>query len=183
MRRYSLFFLVPVLISTLFALDARSDTHTVEPFIGRYIGHSISNLEDNVSARDFDVTIMEGRKGGFKVSWTTFIHKGNGAVKKKASTIAFKRTGRPGVFASAQKKDMFGNHTPYDPMDGDPYVWARISGKKLSVFGLLVTDSGGYEMQVYHRTLTDRGMELEFTRMGEEGLIRRVSGNLQRVGD
>ncbi len=162
---------------------ARAGVSDIEPFVGRYIGHSITNMEDQVSERDFDVTVAAQDKGGFEVSWTTFFHRPDGSVKKKASTIAFRKTERSGVYASAQKSDMFGNQVPFDPMKGDPYVWARVNGATLSIFGLLVTDDGGYEIQAYHRTLTDTGMDLEFTRTRADNIIRRISGTLQRVGD
>ncbi len=68
-------------------------------------------------------------------------------------------------------------------MDGDPYVWARVSSATLSIFGLLVPDDGGYEIQAYHRTLTDTGMDLEFIRTREDNVVRRISGTLQRVDD
>lgn len=178
--RFSVVFLAALLAVVT---AAQAGQHSIKPFEGRFIGRSLTNMSDQVSTRDFDVTIEAGEKEGFEVSWTTFIHRGDGSVKKKASKIAFRKTDRPGVFASAQKTDMFGNLVPYDPMDGDPYVWARIDGEVLSVFGLLVTESGGYEIQTYHRTLTDGGMDLEFTRTGENGLIRSISGTLQRVGD
>lgn len=164
-------------------VHADADVSDIDPFVGHYIGRSITSVDDQVSKRDFDVTVAAREKGGFEVSWTTFFHRQDGSVKKKESTIAFRKTERSGIYASAQKRDMFGNQVPFDPMEGDPYVWARVSSATLSIFGLLVTDDGGYEIQAYHRTLTDTGMDLEFIRTREDNVVRRISGTLQRVDD
>jgi len=181
MRRFICAILLGLCVSMSGMSVAYSAEAGIEPFVGRYIGHSISNMADQTSDRDFDVSITSEEERGFEVSWTTFIHRSDGAVKKKVSTISFRKTSRPGVYASAQKKDMFGNQVPHDPMQGDPYVWARLDGDTLSVYGFLVTDDGGYEMHSYHRTLTATGLDLEFTRQRGGTVIRRISGELRRV--
>ena len=77
---------------------------------------------------------------------------------------------------------MFGKQVPIDPISGkDPYYWARIRGKTLWVYNIMVNDDGGYEMQVYQRTLTDDGnMRVEFQRIRDGVPQRAVSGMLKR---
>ena len=75
------------------------------------------------------------------------------------------------------KTNVFGGRVALDPLKGDPYVWARITGDTLTVFALLITEDGDYEMQVYDRTLTPKGLDLVFlrTRHGKEpALIKAI---------
>jgi hypothetical protein len=79
------------------------------------------------------------------------------------------------------RKDVFGNRAPNDPMKGDPYVWARLQGDTLTVYALIVTPDGSYDMQVYGRTLTKNGMELDFKRFLEGQEVKSIKGELQRI--
>ena len=49
------------------------------------------------------------------------------------------------------------------------------------MFNIIINDDGGYEMQVYHRTLTDDGMRVEFQRIRDGAAQRTVTGVLKRT--
>ena len=51
---------------------------------------------------------------------------------------------------------MFGHQVPLDPLKGDPYVWCRIVGRVLTLYSLQITDDGGYDLQIYERTVGRR---------------------------
>jgi hypothetical protein len=78
------------------------------------------------------------------------------------------------------RKDLFGQAVPLDPLEGDPYVWARIDGDTLSVHALLITETGGYELQAYNRTLIEGGLRLEYSRVRDGKVLRTVTGVLTR---
>ena len=120
-------------------------------------------------------------KRGFNVSWATISSRAGGELKRKSYSIEFRRTNRDNIYQSAMRLDVFGNESPNNPMKGDPYVWARISGDTLSVYALIVTDSGSYDMQAYHRTLTPDGMTLRFARTVEGEEKKVIDGELKRV--
>jgi hypothetical protein len=77
-------------------------------------------------------------------------------------------------------RDTFGHAEPLDPLKGEPYVWAGISGPTLTVHALLITNDGGYEIQVYRRTLTADGMALTFSRNRNGRELKTVYGVLGR---
>ena len=131
--------------------------------------------------RDINVTISEKGRGGFNVFWATVSTRADGELKRKSYSIDFRRTNRDNIYQSAMRKDVFGNDAPNNPMKGDPYVWARISGDTLSVYALIVTDDGSYDMQAYHRTLTPEGMKLRFSRTIEGEEKKVITGELKRV--
>ncbi|MBT3558171.1 MAG: hypothetical protein HOC63_00085 [Rhodospirillales bacterium] len=162
-------------------LPSKAMAVDLESFFGTYAGRSLSTDGDGVTKRDFDVTIASTDNHGFELSWRTFVYRGDGTVKKKDYSLEFRATKREGIFSSAEKKDLFGAKVPSDPMKGEAYLWARVDGNRMSVYGFSVSDDGGFEMQIYHRTLTENGMDLEFTRQTEDGVFRQISGKLQRI--
>ncbi len=152
----------------------------ISPFLGTYRGQGVADPDHELSARDLDVTIAPVA-GGFSVAWTTAVRGEDGTSRRKSYTIEFEPSGRVGIFASRMRTNMFGERVPNDPLRGVPYVWARLNGPTLSVYALLITDDGGYEMQVYHRTLADGGLALKFLRLREGEAVRTVTALLKRV--
>ena len=67
-----------------------------------------------------------------------------------------------------------------DPMKGDPYVWSRVVGDTLTVYALLIDEDGGYEMQEYNRTLTEKGLHLEYERVRNGEKLKTITADLIR---
>lgn len=148
----------------------------ITPFVGSYAGSAEMQLEDGgIQRRDLSVEIEAQKKDAFQVSWTTVTYKSDGRTKEKSYEIVFVPTDRDGVFAAAQKKNVFGHEVQNDPMKGEPYVWARIVGETLTVFSLFVDDAGGYEIQQFDRTLSEGGLNLVFNRLRNGEKLRAIS--------
>lgn len=165
--------LVLVLIAQMCLADATA-------FVGDYSGSAdVVSADGSSQKRDMSVEISL-TKDGFNVGWTSITYKSDGRVKERTYSIDFIPTDRPQVFAAAQKKDVFGHLVQLDPMKGEPFIWARIVGETLTVYSLFVNEDGGYEMQQYDRTLTDGGLQLEFSRVRNGVHERSVSTLLTR---
>lgn len=157
----------------------RAETVPVEAFYGDYIGHL--TMEDG-TLRDLSVSIQPaGDPERFSVKWTTVTHKEGGRLKRKVYHIKFTPSDRENIYASAMQTNVFGRQIPLDPIKGDPFVWARIKGRTLTVHALMITKDGGYEMQTYHRTLNDKGLALEFIRKDSNEEIRHLQTQLTRI--
>ncbi|MFD3189637.1 hypothetical protein ACFMPD_05100 [Sedimentitalea sp. HM32M-2] len=154
-----------VALVALFWLTAQMVLADISRFVGDYSGQAeLVNADGSVSPRDLSVSIRETRRG-FSVRWTTTTHKPGGRTKEVTYDITFVPSDRPGVFAAAMKKNVFGHAVQMDPMKGEPYVWARITGEMLTVFSLFVDSEGGYELQQFDRSLVRGGLQLEFQRI------------------
>ncbi|MBV9521284.1 MAG: hypothetical protein JO010_00730 [Alphaproteobacteria bacterium] len=174
-------FIAGLALAGLLALAAPSAAENpLDPFFGAYEGRSIDAPDETLSARDLSVTIRPKGKG-FRLDWTTVIHHAQGP-KRQSYAIDFAPTDRPDTFASSMHRDVFGETEPLDPLKGQPYVWAHLAGKTLTVYALMIPDDGGYEVQTYERTLTAEGMDLRFARdlNGKETKI--ITGSLKRTG-
>jgi hypothetical protein len=158
----------------------RADAQGFQAFFGEYAGEGVSESGGELGKRDIYVKIAP-RGGGFVVTWTTVIRKANGQIRRGETSAAFQPSARPNIYGSTMGVDAFGNEVPLNPLRGDPYVWARIGGRTLTVYALLITDGGGYEMQVYERTLKPGGMDLRYSRVRDGKVLRAVTGTLKKV--
>ena len=153
----------------------------IAAFYGQWSGTGVSesaiSLYFRLTTRDLDVEVRPSGPG-FELSWTTVQRQRgdptNPTPERKATVIRFAPTGRPSIWRAAGSSD---------PLLDERYAWARIKGQTLTVHTLVIREDGGYDMQVYNRTLTPLGMELEFVafRDGEER--RNASGRLVKVGN
>lgn len=149
-----------------FTLSAVSPALAAEitSFFGSYSG--TASIEDGDSTFERDMSAQIGAtKKGFYVSWTSVTRRSDGRTKTKAYTIEFGPSDRDNIYASAMKTNVFGKQVPLDPLKGEPFVWARLDGDDLTVFSLFIDENGDYEMQEYHRSLAEGGLELEFRRI------------------
>ena len=150
-------------------LQAMAD---VSRFVGAYSGSvDIVKADGDVDPRDMSVEIREMRKG-FTLRWTSTTEKDDGRRKTKTYEIEFLPSGREGVFSAAMERNVFGHSVPLNPMEGEPFVWGRITGSTLTVFSLFIHPNGDYEMQQYDRTLADGGLDLVY--------VSRLNGEPQR---
>ena len=153
---------------------------SIDPFVGSYHGTTIEHAENELQARDLDV-VIEKTDRGFVVDWSTVIHKADGREKTVSLDVEFYATERADIYGSAMRSGLFGKRIPNDPLKGEPFFWARIVDKTLTIHALYINDEGGYEMQVYKRTLDDEGnLDLVFRRFRDGEQIRDVTGKLTR---
>ena len=172
--RPTLFLLALILASS----PARADEE-FEPFIGKFEGRYTTEEGGIEKSRDLSVSIHE-TSDGFNVSWKTTTFKKK-KKKTKSYSIDFIDTDREHIYQAAQKKNVFGGREPLDPMKGDPYVWARFEGPKLTVYALNVTEDGGYEMQTFDRVLMDdKNLHLQFSRFRNGEALKSIDTILYR---
>jgi hypothetical protein len=173
--------LVWVLVLLVLAVPApAAESVPISAFFGTFQGQALGQPSDELAVRDLDVQIAAAGNG-FRLTWTTTTRDAAGNPKRKAHTIDFQATRRPDIFASQMRATKFGERSPNDPMQGEPFVWARIVDKTLTVYALHIIDDGSYEMQVYDRTLIDGGLALKFSRLREGDKMRTVTATLKKV--
>lgn len=195
MRPASIFqiFILTTLCTVLFACggdeeiainnnDSAND-NAWSDFYGTFKGSAESVLSGEISERELTVVIKPWEDKGFTVEWTTLIHRDTGKKKMTDLSIDFYPSARPDIFASAMRTDVFGRAVPYDPVgeEADPYVWAGLEDNTLTVSALYIVEGGGYELHVYKRSLSEKGLTLNFERLSNGDKVTRVSAQLDSV--
>ena len=169
--------LATVLALVLWCVPAAAQNAPLSDFAGSFQGSGVAEGRDNVyftvTARDLDVTIKPSA-AGFDISWTTISHGTSRGqrVSRKSETISFLASERPDVFRAA---------TSVEPLDGEPYYWARVAGRTLTVYAMTIAGNGAYELTSWSRTLTRTGMDLTFRRLSDGEAVRTVRGKLVRT--
>ncbi|WP_240453895.1 hypothetical protein [Chachezhania antarctica] len=173
--------LVTIAVVSVLAAAIPASAAPLEAFYGAYSGSAdVIETDGTTIPRDMSVEIAGLERDRFLVSWTSVTFRTDGRVKEKSYTIEFKPADRPGVYAAAQTRNVFGHEVQFDPMSGEPFVWARIVDDTMTVFSLFVGDDGGYEMQQFDRTLEADGLHLSFSRVRNGEILKTVEADLVR---
>ena len=173
-------YFVSFFILTMTAAGQQATADEIDPFIGKYMGETHDVQNDREVKRDLSVEISK-RKNGFRIEWKTTKLKSSGKTSTKEYSIEFDATERDHIYSSAMKANLFGGRQPLDPMKGDPYVWAKIEGKVITVHAMIIAEDGGYEMLSYKRSLVKSGLNLDFTRVKNGVPQRKIMAHLDRV--
>ncbi len=175
----------PVLLA---APASAQDQSTVEPFMGTYVGSGIGTREGKPDEqRDMDVTIKSYKGAGFTVSWITVIRGASGEragadVKRRQIEENFLPSEDiEGVYVRAPEGTLFKKAELPNPLRGEAMRWASILDDTMTIYSLGITAEGGSELQIYHRTLTESGIDADFLRMRDEKVMLRVTGKLTRT--
>lgn len=85
------------------------------------------------------------------------------------------------IYLEDTRGSLFERRRDVEAMDGDAVRWGRIDKGRLGVFSLVITEDGGYELQSYERILTDIGIDIDFRRIVDGKVVRRIEGTTVRV--
>ncbi len=163
---------------------------TLKDFFGTYVG--LAEVRDpttgaEIQQRDMDIMIEPYERDGFRITWINVV-KVDGrrdvpGVQRNVEEVRFKPAKGQGFYVEVPAANPFREREETRPMQGDPVRWAAIEGNSLYVHSFVVLEDGRYELQVYERELTDRGIDLEFQRLVDGELQRRIVGTTVRVGE
>jgi hypothetical protein len=161
----------------------------VEKFFGNYVGSGSAVIldKDRRETRDLDVTVERFKNESFTLKWITVIRDENGGrtgadVKRREVAENFIPVeDKENVFILSPEGGLFQKSEPPNLLRGDAVRWAAIEDNAMTVYSLAINENGGSELQVYRRSLTDKGMSISFVRLQDEDVKVRMSGELVRT--
>ncbi len=184
-------FLTVVVVAAALPTIASAALAAEEPekFYGSYVGSGTAQrIVDNITEqRDLDVTVERFKNGGFTIKWITVVRGADGEragddVKRREVEENFiPLEDKEGVYILAPKGGLFQKAELPNPLRGEPMRWATIENGAMTVYSMAITGTGGSELQVYRRTLTDKGMNVSFLRMHNENVELKMEGTLVRT--
>ncbi|MFY9210222.1 MAG: hypothetical protein WAO69_03755 [Aestuariivita sp.] len=167
-------------LCVLLASASFAKSAVLEAFEGAYAGSAeVTSSDGTKRMRDMSVEITVTREG-FNVAWSTTSYRADGSANEKSYEVEFVPSERDGVYSAAMERNVFGHEVQLDPMQGEPFVWARIQNGTMTVFSLFVDDAGGYEIQQFDRTLTDGGLTLDFQAVRNGERTRTITTFLEK---
>lgn len=173
----------------LLAATGAPANETVAKFYGTYVGSGSAEITKSgeTEARDLDVTVERYKDDGFTLKWITVVRGANGArtgddVRRREVEENFVPVeDKANVFVLAPQGGLFQKSELPNPLLGEAMRWAAIEGDDMTVYSLAINQTGGSELQVYRRSLTEKGMDITFMRLQDEDVKVRMSGTLVRT--
>lgn len=168
-----------LLLTFGFALPSAAADRKIQDFYGAYLGHGTEEHVGEAGSGDKEtqtrfsqVIIRPAAEGGFSIEWATLKLKGD-EIPREADTKSYMQN-----FRAADRPNLFRDVTSGDPNLGADVSWAVINGDTLSIVQVSVGPDGSYFVTHYDRTLTDKGMDVRFTRFENSRIVRAVRLNL-----
>lgn len=161
--------------------SAAEKNRKIEDFYGVYLGHGTEEPLPGEAARGdqgkmtrFSQVVIRPEKaeGGFSIEWSTLKLEGD-ELPKEADTKTYVQT-----FRATDKPTVFRDITSGDLNLGADTAWAVISGDTLSMVQISVAPDGNYFVVQYDRTLTEKGMDVRFTRFENSRIVRAIKLSL-----
>jgi hypothetical protein len=85
------------------------------------------------------------------------------------------------LFLAQVGYDPFAEKRALDAVAGDALRWGVAAGDQLSLFSFAIHDDGTYELQVTERRPDGNGVSLEFDRILDGQVVRRMTGRAVRA--
>ena len=170
--------LLAVLLTIGAAVPSYAADKKIQDFFGAYLGHGGEAAGETPAAEKtsrFSQVIIRSaaeEKGGFTIEWATLKLKGD-EIPSEADTKSYTQT-----FRATDKPNLYRDVTSGDPNLGADTSWAVIKGDTLTIVQITVQPEGGYFVTQYDRTLTAKGMDVDFTRIENSKVVRSVKLNL-----
>jgi len=164
-----------------FAFTAQAADRKIQDFYGVYLGHGAEEPGEGAPAKEdqpktsrFSQVILKAapEERGFTIEWATLKLKGD-ELPSEANTKSYVQT-----FRATERSNVYRDVTSGDPNLGADVSWAVINGDTLSIVQVTVAPDGNYFVAHYDRTLTEKGLDVRFTRFENSRVVRAVKLNL-----
>lgn len=159
----------------------------IAPFVGVYVGQA--DVYDGggvlVGKRDLEVVIEDVGRDRFRIIWTNVSlvdgRRDVVGVERRVGEATFEPGDQPQVYVQEMRGSLFETSRRMDFLAGEPMRWASVEGPRLGMYAIALSGEGLLEVQSYVRTLTDDGMQIEFQRVYDGEVERRILGRAIRV--
>lgn len=177
-----------VVVTPIWFAGPASAAGELDAFMGAFVGTGIAERHGvEAEKRDLDVMIEPYKSTGFTIRWITVMLGPDGEragpdVRRRALEDNFiPSEDMEGVFILAPQGGLFTRAELPNPLKGEPMRWASVADGTLTIYSIGISATEGTELQIYHRTLTESGMDINFLRMHDEEVELRVHGALIRT--
>jgi hypothetical protein len=166
---------------------AKAASADLEAFFGAFVG--VAEVEDlrtgETRQRDMDIVIEPYHEDGFRIQWVNVTlvdgRRDLPGVVRRLQEVRFEPAEDRDLYVEVAADNPFREREEIQPMHGDPVRWASLDGKRLHVYAFVVAEDGTYELQIYDRVLTDKGIDIQFQRIVDGEVVRRISGSTARA--
>ena len=157
-----------------------------KPVLGVFVGRAEDQLRTRgpMEQRDIDMVIEPYQNDGLRVQWTNVTlvdgRRDVPGVKRRSDEMLLVPAPGRGFFLGGVGYDPFRTKKSADPIAGDPLRWGVVAGEALATYSFDILEDGTFELQVFRRQPIPDGIGLEFDRILDGELVRRMTGRAAR---
>jgi hypothetical protein len=166
---------------------ARAETPDPKPLLGAFVGLAQDELREHgpKEQRDIDMVIEPYQNGGLKVRWTNVTlvdgRRDVPGVRRHSDEMLLVPAPDRAFFLGGVGYDPFRTKKAPDPIAGDPLRWGAVAGEVLATYSFTIEADGTFELQTFRREPIKDGIGLEFERIVDGELVRRMTGRAVRA--
>lgn len=167
--------------------QGESAADPLQPFYGSYVGSAevVDLVTGETGRRDLDIVIEPDDQSGFRLHWVSVAlvdgRRDVPGVERRVQSVLFGPAEDGEFFVETEEESPFRERGETLPMRGDPVRWAYLEDDTLHVATFVVLEDGRYELQLYERSLTPNGLDIEFQRLVDGQLLTRIAGRTVRA--
>lgn len=164
-----------------------ADGPPLERYYGAYVGRALELDGDGGrrEERDIDIVISPYKRGGFRIEWVNVTlvdgRRDVPGVRRRPAESLFVPASDGEFFVAAPEFNPFRVREDVTALAGDAVRWAALDAGGLHVYAFVILGDGTYEMATYTRRLTETGLALEFERVLDGKVVRRMVGHAVRA--
>ena len=165
----------------------RAEPPGTEQLIGTFVGlaEDEPGVGDKHERRDIVMEITPYQKRGLRLRWNNVTlvdgRRDVPGVKFRRDEMLLEPAPERSFFLAAPAYDPFSEKKEPDAVKGDTLRWAVVAGEALDVFSFTILEDGTYELQASRRHPERDGIRLDFERVVDGEVKRRMSGRAVRA--
>ncbi|MEZ5823926.1 MAG: hypothetical protein R3C97_04045 [Geminicoccaceae bacterium] len=160
---------------------------SLDDYHGAFVGEAavVDPQAGTEAVRDIDIVIGKPDRGDLRIDWVN-VDRVDGrrdvpGVKRRAGSLVFDQVDGGDYLVENRGYDPFHERDELAPIEGDPLRWGYLGDDGLRIFSFVILDDGSYELQTYVRRLDGDRLELDFVRIVDGEVQRRITGRAQRA--
>jgi len=176
-----------VLLFFLLLWPAAGAASGLESYFGAYVGYAeVEDLDEQKrETREIDVVIRPYRRHGFQIhAVNVSLVRGRRdlpGVVRRERRVAFLPSSTGSYFVEAPVYDPFREREERAAVEGRPLRWAVLDESGLYEYSFQVLEDGRFELQIFRRWPERDGLGLEFQRIVDGKVEKRIRGHAVRA--
>jgi hypothetical protein len=178
---------VALAAATLPIPSPRAEPPGMKELLGAFVGRAEEQnpADGTPEQRDIDMEITAYQDDGLRVSWTNVTlvdgRRDVPGVKRRRDEIILAPAPDRSFYLAGVGYDPFSAKEEPDPLAGDPLRWSVAADESLAIYSFVILEDGRYELQVSRRDPLPDGIKLDFERIVDGEVTRRLTGRAVRA--
>jgi hypothetical protein len=178
---------VALAAATLPIPSPRAEPPGMKELLGAFVGRAeeLNPADGSPEQRDIDMEITPYQDDGLKVRWTNVTlvdgRRDLPGVKRRSDEIILAPAPDRSFYLAGFGYDPFSDREEPNPIQGDPLRWSVIGDRSLAIYSFAILEDGRYELQVSRRDPSPDGIKLDFERIVDGEVVRRLTGRAVRA--